>query len=248
MELSQVKQTHWNWIVAVTGLLAVGCGGGDPSATTTAQTPGAPGAVNMNFVNQKIGEIPRAPAGMPLPPNTPVLDSSKEYLRVAQNVYPGSRRDPFRLFSKEATFEVGQQRERLAGDLGGWSTLIYEEPAPKPDISEMPVEPQPRRRLAGVLLGDGASALLEMEDGNIYDVRPGSRVGEWTVLSIDGDKCVLYRDPSKRPSEVTVYLDGSLNGGGGGQPGGAGGGQPGGRRPGAAGDGGGSGGSSEGAF
>jgi hypothetical protein len=93
-------------------------------------------------------------------------------------------------------------------------------------------EPQPYRRLAGVIVGDSVLALIDMGDGQLKLIRPGQDIDGWHVESIDSDKAILTRGGNRLPHQVVVRLESPLPGsigGRGGAGGGAGGaGQPGG--------------------
>ena len=156
------------------------------------------------------------------------------------------RRDPFALLPEERGFEISQTSERILAESGGFR-FDYEPPT-ETAPAEI-VEPQPYRRLAGVIVGESVLALIDMGDGRLEIIRPGQRIpnSEWTVVSIDEDKAVLRRSGNKLPRQIIVRLESPPfnpnqgGGGGGGQPGPAGGTgpQPGGGRPGPKGAGGG---------
>jgi len=121
------------------------------------------------------------------------------------------RPDPFALQSKERSFEVGQTAERLFS-ADGWRTDFV----PRDETPVIPeIEPQPLRRLAGVIVGDSVLALIDMGDGQLQLIRPGQEIQGWRVVSIDGDKAVLRRSGNKLPREIVVLLQEPLNGGGG---------------------------------
>ena len=88
------------------------------------------------------------------------------------------------------------------------------------------VEPQPYRRLSGILIGDSVLAILE-EGGKSTIVRPGMMIPDtnWRVVSIDKDKAILRREGPQLPHEVEVRLEVGMPGftntgnqGGGGTP------------------------------
>lgn len=214
------------WICVAGSLALTGCGGGGGDTNTATTAPSSAPAI-----------LPKMPenmftpdAGVPIDAVAPAgLQDYKQYASARDY---GRRGDPFALLGPEAKFEREQQRERLMGDIGGGTFgTFYEEPEDK-SAEEIQMEPQPYRRLVGVLLGDGVSALIQMEDGKVYDVRPGSRIpnSEWTVVSIDSDSAILRRSGNKRPNQILVRLEPSLSGpssapqpgsgGGGGNPGG----------------------------
>lgn len=150
---------------------------------------------------------PEAPAGITVEPVTG-LDNLKKL--VASRSF-SSRPDPFSLLSVERKFENEQDAERLlqtnGGFLGVWTppVVTYE------DVET--VEPQPVRRLAGVIVSNGSvMVLIDMGDGKgLQTARPGSKLGEWTVATITTEEAVLKRDPKKRPSQVIVPLASPLD-------------------------------------
>ncbi len=199
----RMKPNHAVW-VALSSIALVGCG---PQAGDNGEAPSrGTASIAVPKVLPKIA----ADAGVPLvPPADPGFVRTKLLATSAR--FP-SRRDAFALMSPETKFEQDQLRERILGEMGGFSTL-YELPTPPPDEEET-LERQPFRRLVGVLLGEGVIALIQMEDGKIYDVRPGSKIpnSEWTVVSIDSEKAVLRRSGNKRPREIVVLLQGQPSG------------------------------------
>jgi hypothetical protein len=137
---------------------------------------------------------------------------------VASNRNFGNRRDAFALLPAEANFERSQRQEFVFQESGGFFGQEYELPE-EPTAPTIVVEPQPlNRRMSGVLLGNGVSALLEMENGQTYEVFPGAQIpgSPWYVVSIDGSKLVLGRDGDVLPKTVVVVLGPKLTGGGGG--------------------------------
>jgi hypothetical protein len=153
------------------------------------------------------------------------------------------RNDPFALLAEERAFHINQSSERVLSEAGGFS-FDYEEPPPAVDVEVQ--EPQPYRRLAGVIVGESVLGLIDMGDGRPLEIiRPGQRIpnSEWTVVSIDEEKAILRRSGNRLPRQIVVRLESppfNPNQGGGGAPGGpgfgpGGGGAPG--RPGGAGPG-----------
>lgn len=138
------------------------------------------------------------------------------------------RSDPFALLSEERSFETRQTSERVLGEMGGWR-FDYEAPAPVETSDAQ--EPQPYRRLAGVIVGESVLALIDMGDGRLEIIRPGQRIpnSEWTVVSIDEDKAILRRGGNRLPRQIVVRLESPPAGfgGGGGNGAGAPGGGPG---------------------
>jgi hypothetical protein len=154
--------------------------------------------------------------------------------RLVASRYGGPRRDPFALKSNERAYEIEQNSARLLNDMGSW--VVMYTPAPeKPPAAGLVQDPQPYRRLSGIIVGDSVYALMDT-GGQIEIIRPGMRVPntEWTVVSIDEEKAILRRTGNKVPRQITVRLESpppGMGGGGmntGGAPGGAPGGMPGG--------------------
>ena len=110
-------------------------------------------------------------------PQDPKLISSA----VASRSF-GTRADPFALLGPEHSFNQSQTSERVLVEIGGFATM-YE---PVPEVADQGefVEPQPYRRLAGVLVGDTVSAIIVMEDGSTHLIKPGMRIpnSPWRVL------------------------------------------------------------------
>lgn len=144
---------------------------------------------------------------------------------VAQRSF-GVRPDPFALLTPERSFNQSQTSERVLVEIGGFATM-YEPPVEVADQGEI-VEPQPYRRLAGILVGDTVSAIIIMEDGSAHIIKPGMRIpnSPWRVVSIDEEKAVLRRAGTRKPTQITIRLETPLQGvpnqGGGGRPGGQG--------------------------
>lgn len=116
-----------------------------------------------------------------------------------------SRPDPFALLPAEASYEKQQLAENL-GAINGYWPMFY---TPPPETAPEPVfEPQPPRRLEGVLIGDSVTAILD-NGGTVMEIHPGEILpGGWLVVSIDGEKAVLRRVGStKLPQEVVVRLE-----------------------------------------
>ena len=129
-----------------------------------------------------------------------------------------ARPDPFDLLPNEKLYEGQQMAAYFATTYGGWP-LFYPGPLPPPPTPQ--VEPQPHRRLAGILIGDSVTALIDMGDGTLREIHPGEEIAgtEWTVASIDEEKAVLRRTvPGKLPAEVIVRLESGPSEGGGGAP------------------------------
>ncbi len=185
----------------------VGCTSESPVTGSGAAAPSTiPAAVDYK---------PNADAGVRVDPPT---DAGQLKQLVASRSF-GTRTDPFSLFPLERQFENLQRGERLLQDVGGWTTE-YQPPAEV--IEEERVEPQPYRRLAGVLVGDTVLALIIMEDGTTHVIKPGMMIpnSDWRVVSIDGDRAILRRAGNRKPNQIEVRLE-SPPPGFGGAPGGA---------------------------
>lgn len=219
--MSMVARARSASLAAVGASLLAGCGllgGGEPTDVPTA-------SVNLSKYQKLAEEKPNAPAGVPVEPNNST-DNLKKL--VASRTFP-ARPDPFALLPVEMQFDRDQASARFLQSQGFLTIWT-----PAEEMEELSViEPQPPRRLAGVVVSNGAVLILiDMGDGRgVQLARAGSKLGEWTVASIDTEKAILRRDPKKRPSEVLVPLASPLDlgaptggpnvPGAGGRPGGA---------------------------
>jgi hypothetical protein len=214
------KQSIGLALAAVMGVGLAGCAGDEAAISAPAAKP----------IPKNIEESPQlsAEAGVPLPE---VSDPGfTETRALVDSRTFATRGDAFALMGPEAQFDRDQRSERIVLQTGGFS-VEWEPPEEKPDPEERR-EPQPYRRLAGILLGDAVMALIEWEDGRTYQVRPGQAVAgsEWVVFTIDSEKAILRRKGDVLPREVVVPLESRRGGGGrgGGNQGGGGGLAPGG--------------------
>jgi hypothetical protein len=195
--------------VVGSGLLA-GCGG-----TADAQAPIA-GGFAAGGAPQSLGQdvdFSGVVAGIPLPPqqNPEALRSAVAGMRFA------SRTDPFSLLPDERAFEQRQAAERVLSEHGGF-VGYFQLPDERAQDEER-IEPQPYRRLSGVLVGESVLAIIDMGDGRPPRIiRPGQMIPdtEWRVVSIDADRAVLRR-ATGRPREIVVRLEASAMGLGSGQ-------------------------------
>ncbi len=128
------------------------------------------------------------------------------------------RSEPFALLPVEASFERSQASERFVQQ-NNWS-VQFEPPVERDPSLDDQEEPQPYRRLAGIIVGDTVMAILIMEDGHAEIIRPGMMIPntEWRVISIDEEKAVLRRAGNRRPRTITIPLEGDLRGAGGAAP------------------------------
>lgn len=183
--------------VGLAALAVVGCkgGGAAPAPAQGTQEVKAPPPPKMDL---------GADAGVPLAASS---DPKRwQNLIAAHRFEP--RKDPFALEPIEAGFEARQESERLVVNQGGFSPLI---PPPVPVSAPTETyEPQPYRRLAGVLVGDSVLAIIEMGNGRPPEiVRPGQQIKgtDWTVVSIDQDEAVLRRGGNRLPHQIVVRLE-----------------------------------------
>lgn len=166
---------------------------------------------------------PATAAGIPVA----ITDEPVAYWKQASTSKPfGYRADPFALHPSERAFDISQNGERLFSQVGGFSVDF----TPEVETVVVPVvEPQPYRRLAGVIVGDSVSALIDMGDNQgLKIITPGQKINGWTVASIDENKAVLRRSGNVLPREVIVRLESAPfgTGGSGGDQGQGGGNQP----------------------
>lgn len=221
-----VKRAGWMAAV-VSALVLAGCGPKTEESTTAAPQTFQPTGAPAVATSSPAGYQYQSKVGVPLagrgdPGMIPTLVSSRSF---------SSRPDPFALLSQERIFDMSQRAERIQSEVG-FSTM-FEEPEVVVSIDDTP-EPQPYRRLAGILVGDTVSAILIMENGDAHIVKPGTRIpnSPWRVVSIDEEKAVLRRAGTRKPTQIVVRLETPPGGvpnpagqGGFGPPGGA---QPGG--------------------
>jgi hypothetical protein len=201
--------------LAVAAIVAAGCGSGGPTggpvgASGGAMAGGAGAAGQMDF----LGNMP----GLPVTQlDDPSLFKS-EATQVASR-YGGSRNDPFALRGDEVAYDRDQESARLVASMGSFTGLYALEPERDPD-ADLVTEPQPYRRLSGIVVGESVYAIIDMGDGSPATIiRPGMRIpnSEWTVASIDEEKAVLTRTGNRLPRSVVVRLESPPPGMGGAQ-------------------------------
>ncbi len=197
----------------VTGVGLAGCADPNKDLVTTTPNPG----------KQTKDYNPTAAAGVSKD-ITKSLATSRYGPYIAASARFGHRGNPFALSAEEKAFDVSQASYRLSIEGGEFGSL-FEPPVDTLPNAE-PVEPQPYRRLSGILIGDSVLAILE-EGNQSTIVRPGQLIPNtnWRVVSIDQNKAVLRREGSTRlPREVEVRLEiglpfqGQNSGSGGGSP------------------------------
>jgi len=180
-------------------------GPGGPPPGAGAQAPAGGGAGAGASVN---GVTLTSQAGVPV---TQMSDPGNQTLKeLASAKRPAPRRDPWSLLAAERKYESEQTTARLTDELGGFGQYFK----PEQDVVDSDpiiVQAPPSMRLAGVILGNGVVALLEV-NGKVIDIRPGTQIdAEWVVSSIDEEKAVLKRLNKKRPHEVVVPLSSKLD-------------------------------------
>lgn len=148
---------------------------------------------------QDVDNTPPAPQGQPAPSTGP---------RVPKvSVVSKPRQDPFALLPVEIAADRAARQQALLASLGGFQTIVVPKPK-KPNPKLDPVEKQPYRRLAGIIRGEAVSAILEEEGmAGPLVVKPGDKVGTWTVRSIDNEKMVLTREGKVKPHMLVVRLE-----------------------------------------
>ncbi len=196
-------------LIAVVGAVA-GCGGGDRGG----------GLRRLRRRRLRLRPLPRTTHLKNVDAGIPVTESTdpKPYLRLVAASNYGHRSDPFALTSEEAAYDRQQNTERILSTMGSWKTE-YVAP-PDEDKTVPPEEPQPYRRLAGVVVGDSVLAIIDMGNGQTELIRPGMKIpnSEWTVVSINEDHAILHRGGDVAPHTISVRLEsppaGSMGGGG----------------------------------
>lgn len=188
-------------ILALAGLVVLsGCGPDPVKSMTSAPSGSAPAQAPF---------VPKAEAGIrrePADPAALIAEASKMPVVV--------RDDPFALRGEEIRWDRAQLAASLTEE-GGWYANIAEEREEKQETFQ--VESQPPRRLAGILIGETITALIDMGDGQpLQTIRPGQEIRSgnttWIVQSIDEEKAVLRRKEGNiRPKYVVVRLEDSAS-------------------------------------
>jgi len=197
-------------------------GVGMPGSPEGGPGMGQPAAMNQAPMNSGAPgmQTPTVVAHLPGTKVTPLPPADVPVVRISYS----PRKDPFTLLPAEVAADKAAQQQALLASLGGFPTIAVYKPKP-PHPKTLPLEPQPYRRLAGIIRGEAVAAILE-EEGSAMPliVKPGDKVGPWTVRSIDTEKMVMTREGSIKPTLVTVKLESRptvmFSGGGGGNMGG----------------------------
>ena len=218
------------FLVGALAALLVGC-----NLTGATDVPPAFPSGQAQGVNASSVFAPPSSAGLEVKQDADATKMAKLVAREQSvGAFGTARSDPFALTSSERNFETTQEAERVFAGPSGFTVEL----TPKPQVEDEAVapEPQPYRRLSGIVVGDSILAILEEEGKSPVIVTPGMKIpdSEWRVVSIDQEKAVLRRSGKARPSQVIVRLEvprpGTAAAGGqaGGFPGAPGGGYPGG--------------------
>lgn len=150
--------------------------------------------------------VPSASAGLPVTVST---DETAMRALIARSQRFGRRSDPFLLLPNEIQFERSQTVERLLAEQGSFD-LQYQAPVPpEPRGAGAQPDPQPYRRLSGVVIGDAVVGILETLGQETVIIRPGQLLPgtEWRVVLINEDRAVLRRAGNRLPREITVRLE-----------------------------------------
>lgn len=147
---------------------------------------------------------PNAQAGVPV---TVSEDPNALKALIARASRFGRSSDPFRLLPNEIQFERSQTVERLMNDQGSFA-LEYQEPTPPAGRGQL-AEPQPYRRLSGIVIGDAIVGILETQGQDTIIIRPGMLIPgtEWRVVLLNEDRAVLRRAGNRLPKEISVKLE-----------------------------------------
>jgi hypothetical protein len=193
-------------VIAIALLFVFTGGGGD---NTASQPPPAP----PDFDRDGSGLAPPSPGGGFTPP-PPTMTATAPQPQAARPQFT-PRRDPFAPLPEEV-----EAMQADAFDPARYFVLASPPKPPKVELPE-PFEPQPRRRVAGIIIGATVSAILEQEGELPRIVYPGDMVGEFRVAAITETGLILRRSKGN-PREVRVPYEPPGNVGGGGGGGGAG--------------------------
>jgi hypothetical protein len=193
-------------VIAIALLFVFTGGGGDNTASQPPPTP-------PDFDRDGSGLAPPSPGGGFTPPS-PTMTATAPQPQAARPQFT-PRRDPFAPLPEEV-----EAMQADAFDPARYFVLASPPKPPKVELPE-PFEPQPRRRVAGIIIGATVSAILEQEGELPRIVYPGDMVGEFRVAAITETGLILRRSKGN-PREVRVPYEPPGNVGGGGGGGGAG--------------------------
>jgi hypothetical protein len=193
-------------VIAIALLFVFTGGSGDNTASQPPPTP-------PDFDRDGGGLAPPSPGGGFTPP-TPTMTATAPQPQATRPQFT-PRRDPFAPLPEEV-----EAMQADAFDPARYFVLASPPKPPKVELPE-PFEPQPRRRVAGIIIGATVSAILEQEGELPRIVYPGDMVGEFRVAAITETGLILRRSKGN-PREVRVPYEPPGNVGGGGGGGGAG--------------------------
>ncbi len=191
-------------VVVAVALLFVFTGGSGGGDTATQPSPISPD------IRDDGGLPPANPMGGFTPPPT-VAAAAPQPSAARPQFTP--RRDPFAPLPEEV-----EAMQADAFDPARYFVLASPPKPPRVELPE-PFEPQPRRRVAGIIIGTTVSAILEQENELPRIVYPGDMVGEFRVAAITETGLILRRSRGN-PREVRVPYEPPGNVGGGGAGGG----------------------------
>jgi translation initiation factor IF-2 len=193
-------------VIAIALLLVFTGGSGDNTASQPPPTP-------PDFDRSGGAPAPPSPGGGFTPP-PPTMTATAPQPQAARPQFT-PRRDPFAPLPEEV-----EAMQADAFDPARYFVLASPPKPPKVELPE-PFEAQPRRRVAGIIIGATVSAILEQEGELPRIVYPGDMVGEFRVAAITETGLILRRSKGN-PREVRVPYEPPGNVGGGGGGGGAG--------------------------
>jgi len=196
-------------VIAIALLLMFTGGGGD---NTTSQPPPSTYSGGVRDDDYSGLAPPTNDGVMATPPPT-TMAAAPQPAAARPQFTP--RRDPFAPLPEEV-----EAMQADAFDPARYFVLASPPKPPKVELPE-PFEPQPRRRVAGIIIGATVSAILEQEGELPRIVYPGDMVGEFRVAAITETGLILRRSKGN-PREVRVPYEPPGNVGGGGVGGGAG--------------------------
>ena len=184
-------------IGVATAIGMVGCADPNKLIATTEPSPG----------KQTKEYVPSADAGV-FKDIASSQDPGRYLPYISRTASYGHRMNPFALSAEEMAFDRQQAAEKIVIDGGEIGQMWQLPPDTLPQVE--PVEPQPYRRLSGILIGDSVLAILEQGNTSTI-VRPGQMLPgtDWKVISIDQNRAILHRVGSnpRAPREVEVRLE-----------------------------------------
>jgi hypothetical protein len=202
------KETQLALAVAVIVLVAIAIAllfvftGGSGNNTASQPLPAPP-----DFDRSSGGGLtPPSPSSGFTPPS-PTMTATAPQPSAARPPFT-PRRDPFAPLPEEV-----EAMQADAFDPARYFVLASPPKPPKVELPE-PFEPQPRRRVAGIIIGTTVSAILEQEGELPRIVYPGDMVGEFRVAAITETGIILRRSKGN-PREVRVPYEPPGNVGGG---------------------------------